>query len=430
MENFLFYNPTKIIFGKGTIKNIAREIKRYGKKPLFVYGTGSIKKTGLYDKIVKILKENDIDFMEHAGVKSNPVLSHTHEGIRKAEENNCNIILAVGGGSVIDEGKAIAAGVLHEGLVWDFFNGSANIKKALPIITVLTIAATGSEMNAGCVITKEETKQKFSAHSPHLFPKVSILDPENTMSVSKEYTAYGVIDALSHVLEGYFSAQNDSAFITDEICEGICRTLIKSMNILQKEPSNYDARANIMWSATLALNGLQSLGYKNTEFINHAIEHSLSAIYNIPHGAGLSIVIPAYLKFNLQKGNFKAMPSVVSTSYAHQTTKAMPGSHLWRDKAMPGAVTGNRAHQTAKRIVRFGKKVLNISGKDDKAIAKETIEAIKKWFSKIGAPITLAEVNIPEKDIPKITENAMELIKLWGMSYAKKSVQEILSLSK
>ncbi len=387
MENFLFYNPTKIIFGKGTIKNTAREIKRYGKKPLFVYGAASIKKTGLYGKIVKILKENEIDFVEHAGVKSNPILSHTQEGIKKARENNCDIILAVGGGSVIDEGKAIAAGVLYDGDVWEFFNGSANIKKALPLLTVLTIAATGSEMNAGCVITKKETKQKFSAHSPHLFPKTSMLDPENTLSVSKEYTAYGVIDALSHVFEGYFSTENDSAFITDEICEGICRTLIKSMDILQEDPSNYEARANIMWSATLALNSLQRLGYKNTEFINHAIEHSLSAIYDIPHGAGLSIIMPGYLKFNLQKGNFK-------------------------------------------RIVRFGKNVLNINGKDDKVIAKETIGTLKKWFTKIGAPITLAEVNIPESDIPNIAENAMDLIKLWGMSYAKKSVQEILSLSK
>ena len=387
MESFLFYNPTKIIFGKRTIKNIAREIKLYGKKPLLVYGAASIKKTGLYDKIVNILKENDIDFVEHEGVKSNPVLSHTQEGIEKAREHHCDMILAVGGGSVIDEGKAIAAGVLYEGDVWDFFTGKGNIKKALPLLTVLTIAATGSEMNAGCVITKEETRQKFSAHSPHFFPKASILDPENTMSVSKEYTAYGVIDALSHVFEGYFSTQNDTAFITDEICEGICRTLIKSMDILNEDPLNYNARANIMWSATLALNSLQRAGYKNTEFINHAIEHSLSAIYDIPHGAGLSIIIPGYLKFNLQKGNFK-------------------------------------------RIVQFGKNVLNINGKDDKTIAKETIGTLKKWFSKIGAPITLAEVNIPEKDIPEITENAMELINLWGMSYAKKSVEEILLLSK
>ncbi len=387
MENFLFYNPTKIIFGKGTIKNITREIKRYGKKPLFVYGSGSIKKTGLYDKIVKVLNENTIDFIEHSGVKSNPRLKHTKEGIKKARENNCDLILAVGGGSVIDEGKTIAAGVLYDGDVWDFFTGKGNIKKALPLLTVLTLAATGSEMNAGCVITKEETQQKFSAHSPHLFPKTSILDPENTMSVSKEYTAYGVIDALSHVFEGYFSTKTDTAFITDEICEGICRTLIKSMVILQQEPLNYDARANIMWSATLALNSLQKLGYKNFEFINHAIEHSLSAIYDIPHGAGLSIIIPGYLKFNAQKGNFK-------------------------------------------RIARFGKNVLNIKGADEKIIAKETIEKLKTWFSQIGAPTTLSEVNIPEKDIPKIAEHSMELINLWGMSYAKRSVEEILKLSK
>ncbi|MCK4936517.1 MAG: iron-containing alcohol dehydrogenase, partial [Elusimicrobiales bacterium] len=320
---------------------------------------------------------------EHSGVKSNPVLSHTQEGIKKARENNCDMILAVGGGSVIDEGKAIAAGMKYEGNVWDFFNGTANIKHAAPIITVLTLAATGSEMNAGCVITNEETKQKLSAHSPKIFPAVSMLDPKNTISVSKEYTAYGVIDALSHVFEGYFTTQSDSALITDEICEGICRTLIKSMNTLKENLLNYDARANVMWSATLALNSLQRLGYKNTEFINHAIEHSLSAIYDIPHGAGLSIVMPAWFKFQISKGKIK-------------------------------------------RIVKFGKNVLNIDGKDDKAIAKETIKTLENWFSAIGAPITLKEVNIPEKDIPKIAENAMGLINLWGMSYAKKSVEEIL----
>lgn len=383
MHDFNFYNPVKIIFGEEAIKNAAKEIARYGKKPLFVYGAASIKKTGLYDKITKILKENSIDFIEHSGVKSNPVLSHMREGIKKARENSCDIILAVGGGSVIDEGKAIAAGMKYDGDAWDFFTGKAFIKSAAPIITVLTIAATGSEMNTGCVITNEETKQKFSAHSPHLFPKVSMLDPKNTLSVSKEYTAYGVIDALSHVFEGYFSTENDSAFITDEICEGICRTLIKSMNILKNDLSNYNARSNVMWSATLALNSLQRLGYKNTEFINHAIEHSLSAIYDIPHGAGLSIIMPGYLKFNLQKGKFK-------------------------------------------RISRFGKNVLNIDGNDDKTIAKETIETLKNWFSDIGAPITLKEANIPETDIPFIVENAMGTIKLWGMSYAKKSVEEIL----
>lgn len=383
MENFLFCNPVKIIFGKGAELNAGKETLKYGKKALLVYGRSSIKKSGLYGKITENLKSKGVEFIEHSGVKSNPALLHVKEGIEKVKSDNCDVIIAVGGGSVIDEAKAIAAGTKYDGDVWDFFTGKAGVKAALPIITVLTLAATGSEMNQGCVVTKEDAKQKLSVHSPHVFPKVSMLNPELTASVSREYTAYGVIDALSHVFEGYFTTQTDSAFITDEICEGICRTLIKSMNILHKDLSDYNARANIMWSATLALNSLQRVGYKNTEFINHAIEHSLSAIYDIPHGAGLSIVMPSWFKFQISK-------------------------------------------RKTKRIAKFGRNVFSLSGEDEKALAKETVSEIEKWFSSIGAPITLSEVNIPEKDIPLIAESVMETIKLWGMSYAKKSIEEIL----
>lgn len=386
MENFLFYNPVKVIFGKGAEDRAGKEISKHGSNALFVYGKNSIKKSGLYNKIIRLLKEKNMDFAEHSGVKSNPVLSHVRGGIEKAKKNGCDCVLAVGGGSVIDEAKAIAAGAKYGGDVWDFFSGKAAVKDALPIITVLTLAATGSEMNQGCVVTNEETKGKFSAHSSRLFPKTSMLNPELTATVSKEYTAYGVIDAMSHVFEGYFSTKTDSSIMTDELCEGICRTLIRSMNVLKGDLSNYDARANVMWAATLALNGIQRLGYKNYEFINHAIEHSLSAIYDIPHGAGLAIVMPGYFEFNLRKGNFK-------------------------------------------RLARFGRKALEIDEGDDKKAAKQTIEKLRNLFSEIGAPVTLKEAGIPEGDIPGIAENAMYLIKLWGMSYAKRSVEEMLKYS-
>jgi len=386
MENFRFYNPVKIIFGKGAENNAGKEITRYGQNVLLVYGRNSIKQSGLYEKILYELQKAGIKVVEHPGVKSNPVLQHVKEGIEKAIKTKCEAVLAVGGGSVIDESKAIAAGVKHSGDIWNFFEGKSKITGALPIITILTLAASGSEMNAGCVITNEDTRQKFSAHSPHLFPKVSMLNPELTTSVPGDYTAYGVIDAMSHVLEGYFSTKTDNAFITDELCEGICKTLIKSMNILKNDLTNYAARANVMWSAALALNSLQRLGYKNTEFINHAIEHSLSAIYDIPHGAGLSIVIPAYMRFNLEKGNFK-------------------------------------------RIAHFGKNVLGINTTNEEKAASETVRRIKEWFSEIGSPVTLKEVNIPSGDIPDIAENAMATVKAWGMSYARRSIEEILKYS-
>ncbi|MBI4655314.1 MAG: iron-containing alcohol dehydrogenase, partial [Elusimicrobia bacterium] len=355
-----------------------------GKKALFVYGRNSIKKNGVYEAIVKTLKENKVDFIEHAGVKPNPVLSHAREGIKTAKKENIEVIIAAGGGSVIDEAKAIAAGAKHGGDAWDFFIGKAGIKDALPVVTALTLPATGSEMNSGFVITNEETKQKYSAGSSKTFPKVSILDPETTMSLPEEQTAYGAVDALAHILEGYFTTKDSDCAVTDELVEALARSIIVSADRIIKNPKDYDARASMMWSATLALNGLPVCGYAGVDFINHAIEHSLSAIYDIPHGAGLAIVIPAYLKYCFKKGN-----------------------HI--------------------RTAKFAEKVLKISAKNPEQTAQEGIETLKKWFRQIGAPISLKDVKIPEADIPQIAENAMGLVRLWGMRYSKKTIEEILS---
>lgn len=386
MQNFTFYNPVRIIFGKNTIPKVGQVVANFGKKILFVYGQQSIKKNGVYEKVVESLKKNSVDFWEHPGVKPNPVVSHTREGIKLAKEKNLDAILAVGGGSVLDESKAIAAGTKSNADVWDFFTGKAKITDALPLITVLTIPATGSEMNSGFVITNEDTQQKYSATSAKTFPKVSILDPETTMSLPKEQVAYGAVDALAHILEGYFTTKTTDCLITDEIVEGLARSIIESTNRIIKNPSDYNARASMMWSATLALNGLPVCGYANVEFINHAIEHSLSAIYDIAHGAGLAIVIPAYLKYSLKKGNYE-------------------------------------------RIAKFSEKVLNISCNNKKETARKGIESLKNWFKQTGAPINLEDVNVPSSEIPKIAENAMGSIKMWGMGYSKKTVEEILHLA-
>ncbi|HBB68029.1 MAG: hypothetical protein A2X28_07725 [Elusimicrobia bacterium GWA2_56_46] len=378
MQNFTFHNPTRIIFGRGGIARLGPEAAGAGKKALLVYGGGSVKKNGVYEAISASLAENGITVTEHPGVKPNPVLGHVRAGVEKAKTNKCEMILAAGGGSVIDEAKAIAAGAAYDGDVWDFFTGKAGIKEALPVFTVLTLPATGSEMNSGCVITNESLKQKFSAGSPRLFPRVSILDPGTTMTLPEKQTVYGAVDALSHLTEGYFSASDKDAVVTDEVVQALARSIIASTGRILKDPGDYNARASMMWSATLSLNGLQSLGYGGISFAGHAIEHSLSALYDIAHGAGLAIILPALFKHQLEKDG-------------------------------------------SGRLEKFGGAVFGAGS------AGKTIEAFERWFKKIGAPIRLQEAGIPAADIPKIAENAMELITLWGINYDRKTVEEILT---
>ncbi len=284
MKKFVFHNPTKIIFGENTVSKIGEEIKKSGlKKVLLHYGGGSIKKNGVYEQVTNSLKENNIDFIEVSGVKPNPILSKVHEGIKVARENNVDGILAVGGGSVIDSAKAIAGGFYYDGDIWDAYSGKYVIKKALPLFTVLTLSATGSEMNGNSVITKEETKQKWATHSKHIYPKVSIIDPTVQFSLPPQQTVNGAVDAISHVMEYYFDGTTDTE-IQDQIAEGIIRTVIKSTEILLKKPEDYHARANLAWSATLALNGLLNAGSSGGDWSSHTLEHSVSALFDIAHG--------------------------------------------------------------------------------------------------------------------------------------------------
>lgn len=381
MQNFTFYNPVRIIFGKGGIAKLGIEAAKAGKKALLVYGGGSIKKNGVYAAVTASLAGNGIAVIEHPGVKPNPVLTHARDGVKKAKENGCDMVIAAGGGSVIDEAKAIAAGAKYDGDIWDFLSGQADIKDALPIFTVLTIPATGSEMNQGCVITNEATKQKFSAISPQLFPRVSILDPETTMTLPAAQVANGGVDALAHLIEGYFTTTDKDVTITDELVHAIARSVVAGTDRILADPKDYDARASMMWSATLALNGLQGLGYGGTSFANHVIEHSLSALYDIAHGAGLAIVMPAWFKYHLKKDG-------------------------------PG------------RLEKFGAAVFGVK------TAEGTIKAFEEWFTKIGAPTRLSAAGIPAADIPKIAENVMGLVKRWGMSYDQRTVEGILEKAK
>lgn len=297
MNNFTYYNPTKIEFGKEKENNIGEYLIQSNiKKILLVYGGGSVKKNGLYKKVLDSLNKNNIEFTELSGVVSNPLLSKVNEGIKLAKENNITAILAVGGGSVVDSAKAIAAGTKYKGDVWDFFINKAQITEALPVFTVMTLSATASEMNGNAVIINDDTKQKYSIASVLLNPIVSVINPEFMATVSKEYLAYSAVDVIAHSIEVYFTASIHPNF-NSRIVESIIKTIMETTEILLENPNDYDARAEFAWAATQGLNGLTPTGTKGGNFPNHMIEHSLSALYNIAHGAGLSIVIPAWMKW-------------------------------------------------------------------------------------------------------------------------------------
>lgn len=296
MINFTFQNATKIIFGKGKEDVVGSEIKQLGKKVLLHYGGGSIKQSGLYDKAIQSLKEAEVEVVELGGVKPNPRLSLVQEGIKICKEENIEAILAVGGGSVIDSAKAIAAGALYDGDVWDFYTGVATISKALPIGVILTIPAAGSESSAGTVITNEDGWYKRSAGGgAALRPKFAVLNPELTYTLPSYQTACGIVDMFAHILERYFT-KVQNVDVTDRMAEGVMKAIIDNAHKVLGNPRDYDGRAEIMWAGTLAHNDILSTG-KIGDWGSHNIEHELSGIYDIAHGAGLAIVFPAWMKY-------------------------------------------------------------------------------------------------------------------------------------
>jgi len=379
MFDFTFHNPTKIIFGKNTEAQIGDELKKAGiDKVLLVYGRNSIKDSGLHARVLASLTANGIEAIEHGGVVSNPVLSHTRAGITLAREHKIAALLAVGGGSVLDEAKAIAVGALAEDDIWHYFTGKT-VTAALPVFTILTLAATGSEMNGNSVITNEATQQKYNIGSPHIYPRVSILNPELTCTVPLDYTAYGAVDAIAHVIEGYFTGSG--ANLQNRLVESIIKTVINTTDDIMANPGDYQARAEFMWAATLALNGLTPAGIGAYCFPNHLIEHALSGIYNIPHGAGLSIVIPAWMKWLRPQRKMK--------------------------------------------LERFAQQIFELPAADD------GIDALEQWFTSINSPTRLAEVGIPAADIDRIAANGAGLAAMWGIDniYPQKIIAEILRLA-
>ncbi|MCP1661319.1 alcohol dehydrogenase YqhD (iron-dependent ADH family) [Neisseria perflava] len=294
MYSFSFYNPTRIEFGADKEKQMGDFMAQFGvKKALIVYGSERIKKSGLFDDVTENLAANSIEFVELGGVKSNPLLSKVNEGIALAKQNGADSILSIGGGSCLDSAKAIAAGAKYDGDVWDFFGGKT-IEDALPIFDIMTLAATGSEMNDGGVVMNDETKQKYGVHGTLLYPKVSVINPALQSTVSRDYLVYSAADIIAHSIEGYFTADVQPDII-NMLIEANIKTVIKATEILLANPQDLDARGDFAWAATMALNGLTYVGTHGFSYPNHMFGHAMSAVNDTPHGASLSVVMPAWM---------------------------------------------------------------------------------------------------------------------------------------
>ncbi|WP_078544296.1 iron-containing alcohol dehydrogenase [Litchfieldia alkalitelluris] len=386
MENFTFHNPTKLIFGKGQLEQLKNELPQYGNKVLLVYGGGSIKRNGLYDNVLSLLKEIDAEVFELAGVEPNPRVSTARKGIEICKNEGIDVLLAVGGGSVIDCTKAIAAGAKYDGDVWDFMTRKAVAKEALPFGTVLTLAATGSEMNAGSVITNWETNEKFGWGSGATFPKFSILDPVHTYSVPKDQTIYGIVDMMSHVLEHYFHHVQNTP-LQDRWCESILKTVMEAGPKLVEDLENYELRETILYCGTMALNGMVNMGYRG-DWATHNIEHAVSAVYDIPHGGGLAIIFPNWMKYNLD-------------------------------------VNVSRFKQLAERVFD-----VDPTGKSERDVALEGIEKLREFWNSIGAPARLADYEIGDDQLEVMAEKTVIFGEFGNFKKLnKEDTQEILRAS-
>jgi len=344
MENFTAYNPTKLHFGKDVVEQLGEAAQEYGKKILLMYGKGSIKKNGIYDQVIKQLQSLNAEIIEYSGIKSNPLVDDVNEAAQLGKLNNIDLILAVGGGSVIDSAKITALSIANNTNPWAIMKFKVKPKKTIPLIAVLTLAATGSEMNGAAVLQNHETNEKIGFVSSLNFPKHSFLDPTYTFSVPKDYTAYGIVDLIAHSLEGFFG--EGDATLTDRFVEAIIKEAMEYGPKVLSQPENYEYRAKIMWAATNALNGLTNYGRKSGDWGVHAIGHNISYLFDTPHGATLSIAYPAWLK--LQK------------------------------------------ERIPERIAKLGEHLFDNPSVDD------TIVRLENFFQSLGSPVKLSDIGIGE----------------------------------
>ncbi|GAP00282.1 iron-containing alcohol dehydrogenase [Fructobacillus ficulneus] len=386
MENFAFHNTTDIRFGKERIASELKDaVSQFGNKVLLTYGGGSIKKSGLYDQVLKAL--DGLEVFELSGIAPNPKIDSVRAGQKLVQDNDIDVILAVGGGSVIDASKVIASAKFYDQDPWELVLDSKKrfAIDQLPIVDILTLAATGTEMNTGSVISNPETKQKLGTGGPHT-PAVSFLDPTLTFSVSKWQTAAGSIDIFSHLTEQYFDQKGYENDVRNGLIEGIMRAVIKWAPVALREPDNYDARANLMWASTMALNGLPRTGNVNT-WTAHPIEHELSAYYDITHGVGLGIITPHWMEF----------------AYSNETQPL---------------------------FASFGRNVWNLTG-DDKTVAKAAIEKTREWLGSLEVPTTLPGVDInTEDDFEAMAASAVKINSLDQKAFVKMTTADVVNLLK
>ena len=361
MNNFTYSIPTKIHFGKGQIAHLS-ELRESGEKVLLVYGGGSIKKAGIYDTAMKILKDAGLCVSELSGVEPNPRIESVVKGVGICKEENIDMVLAIGGGSVIDCGKVIAAGACSEEDPWELVLHPEKITAALPIYSVLTLAATGSEMDKFAVISDLKKNEKWGTASEHMKPKMSIMDPEYTYSVSKKQTAAGTADMISHIFENYFTNVSN-ADVQARFAEGLLKNCFYYGPVALEHPDDYDARANLMWTSSMAINGILSDGAE-VAWCVHPMEHELSAFYDITHGEGLAILTPHWMEFALNEA-------------------------------------------TAKKFADYGRNVWNLPmAEENMETARKAINCTRKFFRDMGLPTTLREVGIDETYFDIMAEKA------------------------
>ncbi|WP_188206566.1 iron-containing alcohol dehydrogenase [Alkalibacillus aidingensis] len=364
MENFTFHNPTKLVFGRGQLEQLPNLIPAGVKRVLVIYGGGSIKRNGIYTNVMKKLNDNGYEAYELSGVEPNPRLSTVNRGADLCKQHEIDFLLAVGGGSVIDCAKTIASAAKYDGDAWDLVTKKAEPKDALPLGTVLTLAATGSEMNAGAVITNWETNEKYGWGSPFSYPVFSILDPVHTYSVPKDQTVYGIVDMMSHILEQYFHVPTNSP-VQDRMAEGILKSIIEAAPKLLNDLESYEHRETIMYAGTMAFNGILQMGYRG-DWATHNLEHAVSAVYDIPHAGGLSILFPNWMKHNLN-------------------------------------VDPKRFKQLAVRV--FG---VNPANKTDIETGMEGIDRLRQFWSALDAPTRLADYDIDDSKLDLMVDRAMK----------------------
>lgn len=364
MNSFVYDIPVRVYFGENQLHHLGEELRKYGRRVLLTYGGGTIKRIGLYDRVVEELRKADMELFELSGIEPNPRIESVREGVKICKEQGVDVLLAVGGGSTIDATKFMAAGACVEHDAWEFFGADAKpIERALPIVTILTLSATGSEMDSGGVISNPDTQDKLGRLAPAMLPKVSFLDPTLTYSVSAYQTACGAADIMSHIMEVYFNMNKD-LFMLDKFMEGMLKTVVKFAPVAIAEPENYEARANLMWCSSWAINGFINGGRKKA-WSCHPMEHELSAVYDITHGLGLAILTPRWMEYCLDESNVE-------------------------------------------RYVSFGVNVFDIDKSLPKMdIARESIKRLEEFFFRtLGLKSTLREVGIGREHFESMARKA------------------------